>query len=164
MTTRWITTRGIAATVAVLALGTPLAGCGTESDPVTAPPGVTTPVPAPSTAVSAEADPEVSGDVDAVDPDEAPDDDIAGAAGFVAVVRSKLPTVANDRRDEEISLIAEAACGGLAGGLTADQLVTETRSLGTDDATATDQATARELIKLAIDKVCPEEKKRVTEF
>jgi hypothetical protein len=160
MTTRWILSA-----VTAVALGTTLAGCGTDSEPVTAPPAAAS-APAASVAPSTEADPEpdVSGEVDAVDPDDAPDDDVAGAAGFVAVVRSTLPAVATDRRDEEITLIAEAACGGLAGGLTADQLVTETRSLGTEDATATDQATARELIKLAIDKVCPEEKKRVTEF
>jgi hypothetical protein len=162
MTTRWISA---AAAVLVLATAT-TAGCGTDSEPVTAPPGVTPPASAAvaSAAPSADPEPDASGEVEAVDPDDAPDDDVAGTAGFVAVVRSTLPAVATDRRDEEITLIAEAACGGLAGGLTADQLVAETRSLGTEDASATDQATARELIKLAIDKVCPEEKKRVTEF
>jgi hypothetical protein len=162
MTTRWMLTAGAALALTTTAL----TGCGTESTPVTAPPGATTPAPVPSQvpSVIASAEPDVSGEVDAVDPDEAPDDDVAGAAGFVALVRSKLPAVATDRRDEEITLIAEAACGGLAGGLTADQVVAETRSLGTEDADATDQATARELIKLAIDKVCPEEKKRATDF
>jgi hypothetical protein len=42
--------------------------------------------------------------------------------------------------------------------------VAETRSLGTPDAEATDQATARELVKLAIDTTCPDQDRRVDEF
>src|SRR5215212_9766035 len=69
----------------------------------------------------------------------------AGLAGFVAVVRSRVPEVALDRRDEEIEAVAQQACASLAAGRSADAIVDETRSLGTADAEATDQATAREL-------------------
>jgi Protein of unknown function (DUF732) len=85
-------------------------------------------------------------------------------AGFVEVVRGKVPEVAVDRRDQEIQAIADSACADLAAGKEADDIVADTRSLGTLDAEATDQATARELIKLAIDTTCPEQAKRVDEF
>jgi hypothetical protein len=94
----------------------------------------------------------------------APEDTGSGLAGFVAVVRSRVPEVALDRRDEEIAAVAQQACASLAAGTSADALVAETRSLGTADAEATDQATARELIKLAIDTVCPDQRDRVDEF
>jgi multidrug efflux pump subunit AcrA (membrane-fusion protein) len=87
-----------------------------------------------------------------------------GLAGFVSVVRARLPDVAIDRRDEEIEAVAEQACASLAAGKRADAVVAETRSLGTADAEATDQATARELIKFSIDTVCPTQAKRVDEF
>jgi hypothetical protein len=86
------------------------------------------------------------------------------AEGFVGVVRGRLPEVAVDRRDDEIQAIADQACGALAGGTEADEIVTGTRALGTPDAEATDQATARELIKLAIDTTCPDQDRRVDEF
>jgi hypothetical protein len=95
---------------------------------------------------------------------EATDDADPGSAAFVAAVREKLPVIAADRRDEEIGAIAEQACAGLSAGLKGDQIVAETRTLGTEDASATDQATARELIKLAIDQVCRDEAKRIDEF
>jgi hypothetical protein len=93
----------------------------------------------------------------------------AGSGGtgldrFVAVVRAKVPEVAVDRRDEEIEAVAQQACASLAAGRAAGAVVAETRSLGTADVEATDQATARELIKLAIDTVCPAQAKRVDEF
>ena len=87
-----------------------------------------------------------------------------GLAAFVRVVQSRTPEIALDRRDEEIEAIAQQACASLAAGTDADALVAETRSLGTADAEATDQATARELIKLAIDTVCPDQRDRVDEF
>jgi hypothetical protein len=43
-------------------------------------------------------------------------------------------------------------------------VIAETRTLGTADAEATDEATARELVKLAIDTVCLDQAKRVDEF
>jgi hypothetical protein len=94
----------------------------------------------------------------------APENTGGDLAGFVAVVRSRVPEVALDRRDEEIAAVAQQACASLAAGTSADALVGETRSLGTADAEATDQATARELIKLAIDTVCLDQRDRVDEF
>lgn len=88
----------------------------------------------------------------------------AGPDAFVATVRDKLPEIALDRRDEEISTVAGQACADLAAGDDADHVVARTRSLGTTDAEATDQATARELIRLAIDTVCPDQDRRVDEF
>ena len=85
-------------------------------------------------------------------------------AGFVDVVRAQLPDVAVDRRDEELQAVADQACAALADGKDADGIVAQTRSLGTADAEATDQATARELIKLAIDTTCPDQDRRVDEF
>ena len=86
------------------------------------------------------------------------------ADGFVDVVRAKLPDIAVDRRDDELQAIADRACAALADGTGADAIVAETRSLGTQDAEATDQATARELVKLAIDTTCPDQDRRVDEF
>jgi outer membrane receptor protein involved in Fe transport len=83
---------------------------------------------------------------------------------FVTIVRDSLPEVAAGRTDDEISGLARQICSGLAAGDPADDLVATTRSLGTADAEATDHATARELIKLAIDVACPGEADRVDEF
>jgi hypothetical protein len=88
----------------------------------------------------------------------------SAGAGFVDVVRAKLPDVAVDRRDDELQAIADQACAALADGTGADAIVAETRSMGTQDAEATDQATARELVKLAIDMTCPDQDRRVDEF
>ena len=127
-----------------------LAGCGTERTP-------TDLSVAPSSAApsGSPAEPETTG----TEPRTT-----AGAAGFVSVVRERVPEVAADRRDEEIEDIARRACASLAAGDDADAVVAETRSLGTMDAEATDQATARELIKLAIDTVCPDQDRRVDDF
>ncbi|MBG0564150.1 DUF732 domain-containing protein [Actinoplanes aureus] len=88
----------------------------------------------------------------------------AALEGFVEVVRSSVPEVAAERSDEEIQAVADSACADLAAGKAAHDVVTATRSLGTLDAEATDQATARELIKLAIDTTCPDQAGRVDEF
>lgn len=88
----------------------------------------------------------------------------AAASEFVRVVRAKVPEVAAGRTDKEIRGIAQRACRGLARGDSADDLVAETRTLGTLDAEATDFATASELIKLAIDTDCPDQAGRVDEF
>ena len=85
-------------------------------------------------------------------------------AGFAEVVRERLPEIAVDRRDEEIEEIADRACAALADAGDAGAVVASTRSLGTADAEATDRATARELIKLAIDTTCPDQDRRVDEF
>lgn len=145
MTRRWLAAALTTGVIAVAAL----AGCDGDPTPGDASPPSSSP---PSSAGTTPAgDPEV-------------DDADPGSAAFVAAVRAKLPEIATDRRDEEIGAIAEQACAGLSAGLTGDQIVAETRTLGTEDASATDQATARELIKLAIDKVCPDEAKRIDEF
>jgi predicted small lipoprotein YifL len=131
------------AAAAVLAL----AGCGDEA-PTAVPPATTAPAsPTPPASAPASAG---TGDAPAVE--------------FVGVVRDRLPEIAVDRRDEEIEAIATRACASLTEGTDADTIVTETRSLGTLDAEATDDATARELVKLAIDTVCPERAARVDEF
>jgi hypothetical protein len=83
---------------------------------------------------------------------------------FVTVVRHQVPDVATGRTDAELAAVAAAACEGLAIGLPADRVTADVRSLGTLDAAATDQATARELVKLAIDAVCPDQAGRVDEF
>jgi hypothetical protein len=128
-----------------------LAGCG-DQPPAAAPPSARPSAAAPPAAPPSS--PRPAGD-DAAD---------AGSAAFVAAVRDALPQIAADRRDEEIALIAEQACTGLSAGLTADQVVAETRTLGTEDAEATDQATARELIKLAIDRACLDQAARASQF
>lgn len=83
---------------------------------------------------------------------------------FLAVVRKQLPDVSSGRSDAEITAVAQLACQALAAGATADQLVAAVQSLGTLDAEATDQATARELVELAIDTTCPDQAGRVDEF
>jgi len=89
----------------------------------------------------------------------------AGAAAeFVAVVRRELADVAAGRTDAELASVATTACQGLADGTSADDVTAAAQSLGTLDAEATDQATARELVKLAIDTVCPAQATRVDEF
>jgi len=88
----------------------------------------------------------------------------AAASEFVRVVRAKVPEVAAGRTDKEIRGIAQRACRGLARGDSADDLIAQTRTLGTLDAEATDFATASELIKLAIDTDCPDQAGRVDDF
>lgn len=102
-----------------------------------------------------------------------PDEDASASAtatgspdteDFVAAVREKLPDVSAGRTEAEITRVAELACQALDAGTTADQLVALVRTLGTLDAEATDEATARELVKLAIDTTCPDQAGRVDEF
>ncbi|SDS59235.1 hypothetical protein [Actinoplanes derwentensis] len=83
---------------------------------------------------------------------------------FVGVVRAQLPEIAEGRTDRQIQAIADTACTGLAAGESGDTIVDTTRTLGTADAEATDHATARELIKLAIDTTCLPQAPRVDEF
>ena len=113
-------------------------------------PGVTTTAPAP----------EESGEEATAQPSAEP----TAAEQFVSVVRAQVPDVAAGRTDDEITEIATAACRGLEEGAPADEVTAAAQSLGTLDAEATDQATARELIKLAIDTVCPDQAARVDEF
>jgi hypothetical protein len=80
------------------------------------------------------------------------------------VVRAKAPDVAAGRTATEIAAVATTACRSLRAGRAADQITAEARSLGTLDAEATDDATARELVKLAIDTTCLDQARRVDEF
>jgi hypothetical protein len=75
-----------------------------------------------------------------------------------------VPDVAAGRTDAEIAAVARTACRDLAARRSADDVVAQAQSLGTADAEATDQATARELVKLAIDTVCLDQARRVDEF
>jgi hypothetical protein len=82
----------------------------------------------------------------------------------VRVVRARTPDVAAGRTTAEIGAIATTACSSLRRGRPAEQIAAEARSLGTLDAEATDDATARELVKLAIDTTCLDQARRVDEF
>jgi hypothetical protein len=79
-------------------------------------------------------------------------------SGFVTAVQDRLPEVAIDHRDEELAAIAGQACTSLAAGAGARAVVADTERFGTDE------AAAHELIKLAIDNVCPDQDGRVEEF
>lgn len=82
-----------------------------------------------------------------------------GLDGFVADVRSQVPEVALDRRDEEIEEIARQTCAALSAGKKAAAVVTQAEELA-----GVDRASAEKLIKLAIDTVCPAEQNRADEF
>ncbi len=148
MSRRW----GAPAVVAVLALG----GCGGGAGEPASPP-----VPSPAApAATATAVPTAS--ASAVLRTEPPVPRRFG--DFVKVVRAQVPEVARGRSDAEIATVAVQACQSLAAGRSADRIVAEAQSLGTLDAEATDQGTARELVKLAIDTVCLDQAGRVDEF
>lgn len=131
------------AVLVALAVG----GCGTDEPAVDPTATVAPPAPA-SPPPSASRDPEP----------------VADTREFVTAVRVGVPDVAAYRSDEEIGAIGAQICAGLVGGDPAGDLVATTRALNTADAEATDQATARELIKLAIDVACPGQAARVDEF
>jgi hypothetical protein len=140
-----MTKRLLATAMVLLALG----GCGDDPEP---PQPTTTPATAVTTKAQSPTTPATTAR------------SAAGPDAFVAAVQRSLPEIAADRRDDEIAAVAQDACAGLAQGDDADAIVARTRSLGTADAEATDQATARELVKLAIDTVCPDQDRRVDEF
>jgi hypothetical protein len=77
------------------------------------------------------------------------------ARSFVPAVRERLPEVAVDRRDEEIQAIADRACAALAGDQEAAEVLAATESRS---------ATARQLVRLAIDTTCPDQDRRIGEF
>jgi hypothetical protein len=82
----------------------------------------------------------------------------------VRVVRARVADVAAGRTTAEIAAVAVRACVALRAGRPAEEIQAEARSLGTLDAEATDDATARELVKLAIDTVCADQAGRVDDF
>ncbi len=149
MTRRW----DVPAVVTVLALG----GCGGGGDASPAAPPVSR---APATAAPTTAAPTTSPSSVFRTVPPAP----RRIGEFVKVVRARVPEVARGRSDAEIATVAVQACQSLAAGRSADRIVAEAQSLGTLDAEATDQGTARELVKLAIDTVCLDQAGRVDEF
>lgn len=156
----------LAATALLLALG----GCGEEAaaEPATVPvPATTSEAPPPPPAkLPVEAATSTPDPRRTTAPKLPPIEEVAGTGTdvFVAAVQSRLPEIALDRRDEEIAEIAERACAALLAAEEADEIVAETRTLGTGRPKATDRATARELIRLAIDTVCPDQDRRIGEF
>jgi hypothetical protein len=136
MARRWLV-------VAVLLV--PLGGCGDE--PEAEPADV--PVPVTSSAAPVPSRSAVTATARA---------DRPAPADFGTAVRRELPTLALDRRDEEIDGIAEQACGALTAGRSARSVVAGVRKYGTD------AASARQLIRLAIAARCPEQDRRAGEF
>ena len=153
MARRWLVTA-----VLLVALG----GCG--DDPEVEPAIV--PVPATSSgavAVPSSSSPAVAAGSRKAGSQAAPaparvEETGTGADGFVAVVQRKMPGLLVDHREEEIAALAQQACAALAAGRSAGAVVNEVRAYGTD------RAAARELVKLAILTVCPDQDRRSGEF
>jgi ABC-type glycerol-3-phosphate transport system substrate-binding protein len=145
MAKRWL--------VAAVLLLLPLGGCGNEpeAEPATVPvPATSSAAAVPSrTAVAATRTPTAQAARQA---------EKKAPGGFVAVVQREVPGLAMDHRDEEIAAIAEQACAALAAGRSAGAVVAGVRTYGTD------RATARKLIRLAIETVCPEQDRRADDF
>ncbi|GAA0530022.1 hypothetical protein GCM10010172_08420 [Paractinoplanes ferrugineus] len=72
----------------------------------------------------------------------------AGLDRFLAAVRTQVPTVALDRREEEVEELGETACDGLSAGRSK---TTVARELSEHGVTSAD---ARKLVSLAGDTVC----------
>lgn len=83
---------------------------------------------------------------------------------FVGVVREKLPELGQGRSDDEVQAMADVICNALAKGAKSADIVDATRSMGSRDGVPIDDATANEVVKLAIDISCPGQAPRVTEF
>lgn len=157
MTGRTMRTLWPALAATLLVLG----GCGSEPDPDDAP---ATPPATPSSVVTPTSVVTPSAPAAPAGAEPTGTRSASGPQAFVATVRTLVPEAAADRGDDEIAGVAERACASLAAGTEAGGVVAGTRSLGTVDAEAVDQATARELVRLAIDTVCPDQDRRVDEF
>ena len=148
--------RWLVAAVVLVALG----GCGDEpeAEPATVPVPVTSSdAPSRPAVVASRSAPARAAAPAPVTP-QAVDEGRGGTAGFVAAVQRDLPSLAVDRRDDELAALARQACAGLAAGRSADAVVTEIRAAGVD------RAGARRLIRLAIATVCPGRERRADEF
>ena len=158
MTTRWL---------AAAALAMALAGCADdEMAPAEIPVPATSAVEAsPSTIPAIRAATQAAAVARATKTKTTVEEDTNAGSGsrgldeFVADVRSQIPEVTLDRRDEEIEEIAEQACPSLKAGKSAAALVAEVEELA-----GADHGTADKLIKLAIDTVCPTQQNRADEF
>lgn len=89
---------------------------------------------------------------------------IEGMQKYTSTVKAQVPEAASGRTDAEIAAVGLQSCGLLKADRPAAEVIERTRSLGGLDAEAVDEATARELVKLAIDTICLDEKSRVDEF
>jgi hypothetical protein len=150
--------RWLVAAVLLLAAG----GCGdgTEAEPAKVPVPVTSSAdPGPSRSAAGSraaaapartAPPAPAAPVDRATPTVSP--------GFVAVVQRTMPDLVLDHRDDELLTLARQACAALAAGRSADAVVAEVRTFGTD------RASARKLVRLAITTVCPGQDRRADEF
>jgi hypothetical protein len=78
---------------------------------------------------------------------------------FVARVRAAYPGMTVDQRDEEIVAIADQACTALADDADSVIIVARTRELG-----APDDVTARNLVRMAIEVVCPDQDRHLGDF
>lgn len=150
--------RWLVAAVVLLALG----GCGDEpeAEPATVPVPVTSsdaPAPSRPAVVASRSAPARAAAPAPVTP-QAVEEGRGGTAGFVTAVQRDLPSLAVDRRDDELAALARQACAGLAAGRSAGAVVTEVGAAGVD------RAGARRLIRLAIATVCPGQDRRADEF
>jgi hypothetical protein len=149
--------RWLVAAVLLLALG----GCGDEpaAEPATVPvPATSVADPVPSRPAATVGTTPKTAEPKTAAPEAAAQAAGPGAAGFAAAVQRELPELVLDHRDEEIVALAEQTCAALAAGRSAGAVVAGVRTFGTD------RAHARQLVKLAIGTVCPDQDRRIGEF
>jgi hypothetical protein len=142
--------RWLVAAVLLLTLG----GCGDEPEAEPA----TVPVPATSSATPVPSDPAVIASRAVAARPARTTPEAVGEQRFVAVVQRDLPGLAMDHREDEIAALARQACAALAAGRSAGAVVAGARTFGVA------RASARALVRLAIDTVCPEQDRRLDEF
>jgi hypothetical protein len=132
-----------------------LAGCShATTSPAVAPPRAPTPVPPQSAAPSPAAVPTAASTLSA---SAAPHGaattateiaTVGGMARFVAAVQRRLPSVALDRRDDEVEELGEQVCDSVAAGKRTATVEGEIREFGVG------KSDARTLVALAQDTAC----------